>query len=462
MPKLARIIFIGVVMACTYGCTQRHDRGHPFANPVMLVSHDGKLHVDLVAASAAYAIGGHQFQGMLYNGQYVPPLWRVRAGDILTVTLHNQLAEETNLHFHGLGVSPLNNGDNVFLHINPGQKFTYQVTIPEKHVGLFWYHPHAHGNVDRQIIGGLSGGIVVEGSERLYPFLKGLTERVLLLKHHPIGRADYEELVTVNSIVAPIIPIRPGEAQFWQVGNIGADRFLRLKIDGMPFYLIGRDGYFVPRPIRMDEVILGPGQRFSAIVVGGRAGRHAFKSVAFKFDERQPPLPEVDLGTVVSNGPAADVAAVEKEVSTQRVNQPLYVDIVRSSPVAHRHTFTFSVNPQKTSFFINDQVFDENRTDVTVKLGDIEAWTILNNDSQYHDFHIHQTGFLVTEVNRAPTDFDGLRDTFSVPPARNGKPGEAKLIIPFTNPEIVGRFVFHCHVVKHEDKGMMMTVEVLP
>ena len=97
-----------------------------------------------------------------------------------------------------------------------------------------------------------------------------------------------------------------------------------------------------------------------------------------------------------------------------------------------------------------------------MKLGDTEEWTIVNNDSQYHDFHIHQTGFLVTEVNNSPADFDGLRDTFSVPPAQNGKPGEAKLIIPFTNPEILGRFVFHCHVVKHEDKGMMMTVEVRP
>ena len=391
----------------------------------------------------------------------MPPLWRLRAGDILTVSLHNQLSQETNLHFHGLNVSPLNNGDNVFLHIAPNEKYTYQIKIPEKHIGLFWYHPHMHGDVDRQIIGGMSGGIVVEGSERLYPFLKGLTERVLLLKHHPIGRADYEELVTVNGIVTPTIPIRPGEAQFWQIGNIGADRFLRLKIDGMPFYLIGRDGYFVPRPIRIEEVLLGPGQRFSAIVVGGQAGRHAFKLVPFKFDERQPALPEVNLGTVMSNGPAADVTAAEAKVSIQQVNEPLYVDMVRSSPIAQKRTFTFSVNPEKTAFSINDQVFDENRTDITVKLGDTEEWTILNKDTQYHDFHIHQTGFLVTEVNETATDFDGLRDTFSVPPLRDGKPGEAKLITPFTNPEIVGRFVFHCHVVKHEDKGMMMTVEVV-
>jgi FtsP/CotA-like multicopper oxidase with cupredoxin domain len=94
-------------------------------------------------------------------------------------------------------------------------------------------------------------------------------------------------------------------------------------------------------------------------------------------------------------------------------------------------------------------VFDENRTDVTVKLGDTEEWTILNKDSQYHDFHIHQTGFLVTEVNGVPTHFDGLRDTFSLPPIKNGKPGAAKAM-------------FHCHVVKHEDKGMMGTIEVRP
>jgi hypothetical protein len=68
----------------------------------MLTSHDGKLDVDLVAAPATYTIGGHRFEGMLYKGQYMPPVWRLRAGDILTVTLHNQLSEETNLHFHGL------------------------------------------------------------------------------------------------------------------------------------------------------------------------------------------------------------------------------------------------------------------------------------------------------------------------------------------------------------------------
>jgi suppressor of ftsI len=335
------LVLLAVAIICSSACTKRNGTGQSFVDPLMLTSHDGKLHVDLVAAPATYTIGGHRFEGMLYNGQYVPPVWRLRAGDTLTVALHNQLSEETNLHFHGLNVSPLNHGDNVFLHIAPNETFTYQIKVPERRIGLFWFHPHMHGDVDRQIIGGMSGGILVEGSDRLYPFLKGLIERVLFLKHHPIGRADYQELVTVNGTVAPTIAIRPGEAQFWQIGNIGADRFLQLKIDEMPFYLIGRDGYFVPSPIRMEEVILGPGQRVSAIIVGGQAGRHAFKSVAFKFDEHQPPIPEVSLGTVESNGPAADVAAAEGRVGTQHVNGPLYVDMLRSSPIARSRTSHF-------------------------------------------------------------------------------------------------------------------------
>ena len=174
----------------------------------------------------------------------------------LTVTLHNRLSEPTNLHFHGLGVSPLGNGDNVFLHVRPGETFTYQIKIPEKHVGLFWFHPHMHGNVDQQIIGGMSGGIIVEGSERLYPFLENLTERVISEtpsnwsgRLRGTGHGQRQRSADV--------PDWPGEAQFWQIGNIGADRFLRVKVEDTPFYVIGRDGYFVPRPIRQDEGTAG-------------------------------------------------------------------------------------------------------------------------------------------------------------------------------------------------------------
>ena len=115
---------------------------------------------------------------------------------------------------------------------------------------------------------------------------------------------------------------------------------------------------------------------------------------------------------------------------------------------------------------IDGRTTDEDRIDQTVTLGDTEEWTIVNTDQQYHSFHIHQTPFLVTEINGMPQNDDSLRDTASVPPAtEQGQTGQGhgtlKVVIPFTDPVIVGRFVYHCHSVNHEDKGMMGVIEVV-
>jgi FtsP/CotA-like multicopper oxidase with cupredoxin domain len=453
-----RLLLLAAVLL--FGTASTSTGQTAYTDPPMVASHAGNLTIDLTAAPGSHTIQGHSYPGMFYNGAYVPPVWRVQPGDTLVVHLQNRLSEVTNLHFHGMGVSPLGNGDNVFLHVQPGHDFTYKIRIPQQHVGLFWFHPHAHGFVDKQIIGGLSGGIIVEGSQRFYPFLQGLTEHVMLLKHIPGATPDYDELVTINGLAAPTISIRPGEMQFWRVANIGADLFLKLRIEGMPFYVLATDGYWLSRPEKMDEMLIGPGQRREVVVVGQRPGRYTLKSVPFVLEEGRPPLPERALATVVSQGPAANPAEAEAKVLAQKVTERRLIELLRSSPVARRRTMTFSRSPDKTKFFINGKLFDENRTDVTVKLGETEEWTILNTDDQLHNFHIHQTGFLVTEVNGVPRHFDSLRDTFTLPPATNGKPGEVKVLIPFTDPTIVGRFVFHCHVVKHEDKGMMQTIEV--
>jgi FtsP/CotA-like multicopper oxidase with cupredoxin domain len=117
-----------------------------------------QLRVDLTAGRSEFTIGGEQFQGMLYNHAYIPPVWRLEPGDTLTVALHNRLQQPTNLHFHGLHVSPQGHGDNVFVHVGPGESFQYRIQIPRDHdPGLYWFHAHAHGFVSEQIIAGLSG-----------------------------------------------------------------------------------------------------------------------------------------------------------------------------------------------------------------------------------------------------------------------------------------------------------------
>jgi FtsP/CotA-like multicopper oxidase with cupredoxin domain len=125
--------------------------------------------------------------------------------------------------------------------------------------------------------------------------------------------------------------------------------------------------------------------------------------------------------------------------------------------VTNRRTIVFSETKDGDTLFINGKTFDQNRNDVRVRLGAIEEWTIRNVADELHTFHIHQGPFQLVEINGVPQPVDDHRDIVDVPIG-----GEVKVIIPFTNPLIVGRFVFHCHILSHEDKGMMATIEVIP
>ena len=164
----------------------------------------------------------------------------------------------------------------------------------------------------------------------------------------------------------------------------------------------------------------------------------------------------------MSNGPTADVATAEAKVSTQHVDGPLYVDMVRSSPIARQRTFAFSVNPEKTSFFINDQVFDENRTDVTVKLGDTEKWTILNERFAVPRLHIHQTGLFRNGRKRRCRGF--RRPSRYLQRSSDAMENQARPNSSFLSP-IRKLSAASCFTAPRretpEDKGMMMTVEVV-
>jgi FtsP/CotA-like multicopper oxidase with cupredoxin domain len=184
------------------------------------------------------------------------------------------------------------------------------------------------------------------------------------------------------------------------------------------------------------------------------------RTISFQNQAWKRPDPPQQLATIVSAGSGSAQARAKFEVLGQRFTGPRWFDEVRSAPIARQRTLVYSRTPDRSAFMINGKVADENRVDQHVRLGDTEEWTIVNTDQQYHSFHIHQTGFLVTEINGVHQDEDSLRDTVSVPPATDEQPSVLKVVIPFTDAVIVGRFVYHCHAVDHEDKGMMAVVEV--
>ena len=368
----------------------------------------------------------------------------------------------SNLHFHGMAVSPKANSDNVFVCVEPGREFEYEVRIPatgRQRPGLFWYHPHAHGGVAKQMLGGMSGGLVVDGFETLFPIVRGLPERFLLIKHAEPG--GDREIISVNGQLNPAVEIRPGEMQFWRIANIGATLFIKFAIEGMPLYVVATDGHPRSWPGRATEFFIGPGQRIDAIAIGPQAGEYAMRTISFQNQAWKRPDPPQQLATVVSDGSGALDPRAETEVLDQRVASPRWFDEVRTAPIARRRTLEYSRTPDRRVFMIDSRVMDENRIDQTVKLGDTEEWTVINTDQQYHSFHIHQTGFLVSEVNAVRQNEDSLRDTVSMLPATDDGPSVLKVVIPFTDPVIVGRFVYHCHAVDHEDKGMMGVVEVV-
>jgi FtsP/CotA-like multicopper oxidase with cupredoxin domain len=306
----------------------------------------------------------------------------------------------------------------------------------------------------------MSGGLVVDGFEALFPIVRGMPERFFFIKHAEPGSG--REIISINGQLNPTVQIRPGELQFWRIANIGATLFIKFAIEGMPLYVIAIDGHPRSRPERVTELFLGPAQRVDAIAIGPQAGEHAMRTISFQNQAWKKPDPPQQMATIVSDGPGRLGPRAEAEVINQSVAGARWFEEVRSAPIARRRTLVYSRTPDRRVFMIDGHVMDENRIDQTVKLGDTEEWTIVNTDQQYHSFHIHQTGFLVSEVNGVRPNEDSLRDTYSMLPATDAGPSVLKVVIPFTDPVIVGRFVYHCHAVDHEDKGMMGVIEVLP
>jgi suppressor of ftsI len=300
--------------------------------------------------------------------------------------------------------------------------------------------------------------LVVDGAETLFPILKDLPERFFLIKHAEPGGG--REVISVNGQMNPSVEIRPGEMQFWRIAHIGATLFAPFRFSGVSVYVIATDGHPLSRPRKMSEVVLGPGQRIDAIVIGPPPGEYAIATLPFKNMAWREIFPGQQVATIVSAGAPALVAA-EPEVLRQRVAARRWIDEVRASTIARQRRIVYSRTEDRSVFMIDGRVISDDRVDQTVKLGDTEEWTIVNTDQQYHSFHMHQTPFLLTEVNGTAQDEDSLRDTMPIPPANEDRPGSIKVSIPFTDPEIVGRFVYHCHAVDHEDKGMMGTVMVV-
>jgi len=430
-----------------------------FREPPFLTSERGVLGTTLEVKPMRMEVGGRPVIVNTYNGLPFPPTLRVKPGDTIRLRLVNGIDRQTNMHYHGMNVSPRDNSDNIFLHIRPGESFDYKVILPENHpTGLFWYHSHAHNLSEYQVMSGMSGAIIVEGLLDPVRELRDVRERVLLLKDIQI---DSDSMIpdtidsnagttrTLNGMVAPMMSIRPGETQLWRIGNIGADIFYRLKLDGHTLYEVARDGNRHNRIVPRDEIVLPPSARVEVLVQGGPAGAYQFRTLGYDTGPAGDQYPEVVLATLLSAGDEVDRIALPDRL-------PPVENLRERTPTARR-TIVFSESGDGNTFFIDGREFDPDRVDTRTSIGAVEEWTIRNDSDEQHVFHIHQVDFQVVSINGREQPFIGYQDT-EITPVR----GEITIRIPFTDPVIAGKFIYHCHIMNHEDNGMMATILVNP
>jgi suppressor of ftsI len=446
-----------------------------------------------VAALTLHAVRGKDGRdSFAFNGQTVAPIIRVSPGDTLRITYVNDLPRPsgeqcsigacmnmTNLHFHGLGVSPKAPADDVLDMIaRPGQTLNYVVHIPlNQQPGLYWYHTHPHGESEQQVVDGMSGAIIVEGIERYAPMVRGLPERILILRGPAIGKdaggqaalkkveAEVtgcgnseapERIFTVNGDLRPTINIAPGERQFWRIVNASADRYADVQLDGQPWQIVALDGmplaYHNPgHAVRVaDHVLLPPASRLEAVVTGPPAGSKALRTRCVDTGPDGDPTPAMVLADTIpapSSAPLKTTPVSDRRPASYK--QPRLAAL-ESSPPQFVATFT----EDKKGFYINGQRYEPDAKPMTeAAVGTYQHWRVVNQTRELHPMHLHQVHFLVYAVNGTKLPNPEWVDTANVPYG-----GSIDMIVDFTNPAIRGMSVFHCHLLNHEDKGMMAKI----
>jgi FtsP/CotA-like multicopper oxidase with cupredoxin domain len=504
-------------------CPARPDAGTVVHDALTLDSVNGVLNAAMTLKHSV-DVAGFNHYCFIYDtgkGEAEAPTLRLKRGDHLVLDLKDRIEStdddtiemsgmdmsgspvcgdtgtptlaSTNVHFHGLNVPPICHQDDVLTTLiqpnKPAFRFDMQIPVNEP-PGLYWYHPHIHGFTEFQVNGGAAGALIVEGMEKVRPEVAGLAQRVFTIRQQylvPWVPGPYQ--LTINfqvaaspSFPAPVIQMKPGEKQFWRVANATIQDFLPLQVwfNGKPqkLQLIAFDGYPLATPRYQDTILIPPAGRAEFIVEAPPEGTQAeFMSLGYSTGPTGNPDLEQELGNIQLT--SADETQAAETKPAQPGSAPIKLqslkfaglDQVKPDTVRRLYfseefggtngpiQFYITVDGQKQEVFKADE-----KPVITTHVGAVEDWIIENHALETHAFHIHQIHFKVLEVDGKPVADQDLRDTFEIPFWEGpGHPYHSfKGRFDFRDPTIAGTFVFHCHILLHEDLGMMHKILVLP
>jgi FtsP/CotA-like multicopper oxidase with cupredoxin domain len=494
--------------------------GRELPQPRVLRSAHGELAVQLTTRPGVVDMGAPKLvRTWTYNGAVPGYTWDVRPGDTIRVHLKNRLPKlhnppvmrmdrphewtTTNLHTHGLHVSPSGLADNVFRVIPPGTEDRVVVPLPSDHTGgMFWYHPHHHGGVTQALRAGQAGTIIVRGAIDTVPEVKAAAEKVMVLQAIELGD-DYQlldpnpepktpeesffprtrVLYTVNGVLTPKVTMYPGEVQRWRILNGAANAFMSLHLKRHDFHVLAWDGLTLDAAEQTDVVMLSSGNRVELLVKAGKPGRYDL--VLTPGSSGEPDIP--GMPTAGPPGPGAappgyeapmpgfplvrgeldrrTILTVEVKGHGKEMGLPTALPAFDPPilPIRARRDFSFTINEPDGMFMnfgIDHHAYEPSRPPYRPLLGTAEEWTLHNDFDpsmgvHAHVYHIHVNPFKITKRNGTRLAKPLWRDTYVLT-----KTAGDSLTFESNFLDYPGKFVEHCHIVSHEDLGMMSEIQV--
>lgn len=436
-------------------------------SPPVLKNLSSQPHVVEVALTAAPQqlplVPGHPTTAYAFNGQVPGPTLEVHEGDRVIVHFRNELPESTTIHWHGMHLQAHMDGSPLYP-IPPGGQYDYTFTVGPGTAGTYWYHPHPDVRTGRQVALGLYGALIVRAARD--PLPASIPERLLILsdnRFRPDGSVDFPDpnsiaggidlengregnVLFVNGQIMPTIEIRPGELQRWRIINASAARVYRLAIPGQELLHIGDDGGLFEKPVSQSEILLANSERVEVLVRGSGAAGSQTTLETLPYDRYVPQTRPADW-----NQPHSLLTLQVADVPP--VTAVALPDVLR--PIAALDT-TAVTNRQLvvlTQGLINGRAMDLRRVDLRARLGTTEIWEIENLVGMDHPFHLHGFRFQILDRNGVPAPYRSWKDSVNVP-----KHETVRIIVRFD--DFPGKWMFHCHILDHEDEGMMGILEI--
>lgn len=459
----------------------------PLRFPPEIRSENGVLNTTLQAVIDTNYLGEKRIITRTFNGIIPGPTIRVKPGDTMNILLENMMPpnsmphsgnlnrphniNSTNIHTHGLFVSPEGRSDNPFISVEPGQSFQYQIIIPEEQApGTNWYHPHRHGSIWAQMASGMSGLLIIEGDYDEVPEIAAAREIPLVFQGiatnndgiFPDPNPDattigqifpgtlQNTVLTVNGQPGASLTAKSGEVLLFRMVNAHGYSNLPVKIVNqlgqiIPIYHISTDGNAFAQPVETDSVMLYPGNRADILV-------------------RVPAvIPEITVAdTIRMMVGASTMLTIDYLEITTPTDIPSTLPVpgihktIQPEEITESRDVVFSMKmgeEMNNGFLIDGKPFDPDRVDQLLTLDKPVEWRITNESDRDHPFHIHINDFMVVAVNDIPVQTPRWQDVVNLPPL-----GSATIRM---RPEkFTGKTVMHCHIIIHEDMGMMAVVEI--